>query len=124
MLSEMILEYESDFFSKSFCDNKQNLENRIHDDFIEFGKSGQMFNKTSIINFLNNLDENRDIEIENFKLKNVSHNVLMAHYISNEKEIKIKALRTSIWVYEDSDWKLYFHQGTIIEEMHHEYEIR
>ena len=36
---------------------------------IEFGKSGQVFNKNLIIEYLSNLDSDRDIEIKNFEVK-------------------------------------------------------
>lgn len=115
MIGQLILEYEMDFFRKEFCDNIQDLKNRIHDEFIEFGKSGKVFDKDSIINYLSNLDSDRDIEIQNFVLKDLKDDVLIANYISNEKETGTKALRTSIWIKEYSDWKLYFHQGTVTE---------
>lgn len=115
IIEQLILGYEMDFFKKEFCDNMQNLNNRIHDEFIEFGKSGQVFDKDSIINYLNNLDSDRDIDIQSFVLKDLKDDILVANYISNEKETGTKALRTSIWIKEHSDWKLYFHQGTITE---------
>ena len=112
-LEQQILKYENDLFIKTFCDDIQNLNNRIHDEFIEFGKLGQVFDKNSIIEYLNNLDTDRDIEILSFQTKNIKEDLIIVNYISYEKEIKIKALRTSIWKKECSDWKLYFHQGTI-----------
>lgn len=112
-LEQRILEYENDFFNKEFCDNLQKLNNRIHDEFIEFGKSGQVFDKSSIIKYLNNLYSDRDIEIQDFEIKNLKDDLIIVNYISNEKEEGIKALRTSIWVKEYTDWKLYFHQGTV-----------
>jgi hypothetical protein len=111
-LKQEILKYESDFFIKRFCDSIQNLEDRIHDEFIEFGKSGHIFDKRSIVEYLSNLEADRDIDILSFEIKNISENLLIANYISYEKGIKTKALRTSIWKKEYSDWKLYFHQGT------------
>ena len=112
-LDQQILKYENDFFIKRFCDDIQNLIDRIHDEFIEYGKSGQVFDKNSIIKYLNNLDTDRDIEILSFKIKNIKEDLVIANYISYEKEIEAKALRTSIWKKECSDWKLYFHQGTV-----------
>ncbi|MGN9166363.1 nuclear transport factor 2 family protein [Tissierellaceae bacterium HCP3S3_D8] len=114
-LEQQILKYENEFFIKRFCDDIQNLNDRIHDEFIEFGKSGQVFDKDSIVKYLNNLDTDRDIEILSFKIKNIKEDLIIANYISYEKEIEIKALRTSIWKKELSDWKLYFHQGTVVE---------
>ncbi len=114
-LEQQILKYENDFFKKEFCDNIQNLNNRIHDEFIEFGKSGQVFDKNSIIIYLNNLDSNRDIEIEDFEIKRLKDDLIIANYISDEKEEDIEALRTSIWIKDNSGWKLFFHQGTVKE---------
>lgn len=114
-LEQQILEYENDFFSKKFCENIKNLNNRIHDDFIEFGKSGKVFDKDSIVQYLNNLETDRDIEIYSFEIKIVKEGFLVANYISDEKEIDKRALRTSIWINENENWKLYFHQGTITE---------
>ena len=114
-LEKQILKYEYDFFIKKFCDDAQNLNDRIHDEFIEFGKSGEVFDKNSIIEYLNNLDTDRDIEILSFEIKNLKEDFVLANYISNENEDGIKALRTSIWVKENMNWKLYFHQGTITE---------
>lgn len=111
-IGQLILRYEKDFFRKIFCDDKQNLVKRIHDEFMEIGKSGQVFDKNSIIDYLSHLDTDRDIEIQNFVLKGLKEDILIANYITNEKGIETKALRTSIWINENSDWKLYFHQGT------------
>ena len=113
IIEKIILGYEMDFFRKVFCDNIQNLEDRIHDEFMEIGKSGQVFDKNSIINYLSHLATDRDIEIQEFVLKYLRDDILVANYISNEKETDALALRTSIWVKEHSDWKLYFHQGTV-----------
>ncbi len=114
-LEEIILDYENDFFRKDFCDNYRNLDKRIHDEFFEIGKSGQVFYKDKIIDYLNNLDSDRDIRIIDFKTKDLKNGLLMANYIADEKELGINTLRTSIWVIEDGDWKLLFHQGTITE---------
>lgn len=114
-LDKLILEYENDFFKKDFCDKIQNLNNRIHDEFIEYGKSGHIFNKNLIIEYLSNLNSDRDIEIKKFGIKLIKDDLVIANYISDEKEIKTKALRTSIWIKENSDWQLFFHQGTPME---------
>ncbi|MBW4827786.1 MAG: DUF4440 domain-containing protein [Clostridiaceae bacterium] len=114
-IEQLILKYEMDFFRKEFCDNIQNLKNRIHDEFIEFGKSGQVFDNNSIIKYLNHLDSDRDIEIQHFEIKDLKDDLIVANYVSNEIEEGIKALRTSIWVKEYTNWKLYFHQGTVTE---------
>ena len=111
-LEDLILGYENDFFRKEFCNNLDNLNNRIHDEFIEFGKSGQVFDKNYIVEYLNNLGFKRDIMIQDFQLKQPKDGVVIANYITSEKKEGGKTLRTSIWIKENSNWKLYFHQGT------------
>lgn len=109
-LEELILQYENEFFKKEFCNNIKNLDNRIHDKFIEFGSSGKVYDKNTIIKYLNALDKDRDIKIVSFKIKEIKDNLIIANYISCKEELQ--ALRTSIWIRDMTDWKLYFHQGT------------
>ena len=114
-IEQIILKYENDFFSKEFCEKIQNLDSRIHDGFVEFGKSGIMFDKGSIIDYLSHLVTDRKIVILDFRIKYLKDDIVMANYITYEKEISTKALRTSIWINDDCDWKLIFHQGTTTE---------
>ena len=111
-LEQLILMYEKDFFKRSFCNEKHNLDHRIHDEFMEFGQSGCVYYKDSIIDYLINLTSDRDIEIKNFALKKIKEDIVIVHYISLDRGSETSAVRTSIWMKVDYDWKLYFHQGT------------
>lgn len=115
MLKEELLEYEKDFYRKSFCDKRENLDARIDDEFFEFGKSGKIYNKLDVIESLSRLDRDRNIEITSFEIKVLEGEVVMTNYISHEKDISISCLRTSIWKKADEKWRLCFHQGTIME---------
>jgi len=112
LMNEKILQYEKDFFSFKFCSNRANLENRLAKDFFEYGKSGMIHTRENTINSLASLTEDRRIEIINFELTVLSEDVLLVHYTSWHKDDDLYTLRTSIWRYEDGEWKLYFHQGT------------
>jgi hypothetical protein len=59
------------------------------------------------------LSEDKKFDIMQFQLDKLSENVILAHYISHDKDDNSYALRTSIWKKEDKEWKLYFHQGTL-----------
>ena len=111
-ITDLILEYEKDFFDKNFCDNRSNLEERLAPNFIEYGKSGKTYDRGNAIKALCDLPQNRQIEITNFKVSQLSCDALLARYISHDLKDDAYALRTSIWKYEDGKWKLYFHQGT------------
>ena len=114
-LKQLILQYEKDFFKKGFCNKRYNLELRIHDEFMEFGQSGCVYYKDSIIDYLINLPTDKDIEIRNFDLKQIKEDIAIVHYISLDRDSDTSAVRTSIWMKVDCDWKLYFHQGTLAE---------
>jgi len=111
-INDLILKYENDFFSKDFCNIQENLENRLSKDFTEYGKSGTIHNRERTINALQSITQDRDIEITNFTLTQLSENTLLARYTSHHKNPNTQALRTSIWKQENKQWKLYFHQGT------------
>lgn len=111
-LEDHILEYENDFFKKEFCQNKDNLNKRIHHEFMEIGQSGVVYNKESIIDYLSNLDGDRSIEILDFKIKQIKDDLVVANYLSKDKTDNSKTLRTSIWTKERTEWSLFFHQGT------------
>ena len=112
-MKELILSYEKDFFSKSFCNNIKNLENRLSKEFYEYGKSGSVYDRAAVIKSLNNLPSDRQIEILEFKLTELSECVLLANYITHHKDNNSYVMRTSIWKIEEKIWKLFFHQGTI-----------
>lgn len=111
-ITSHILEYENDFFKKEFCQNKENLNKRIHNEFMEIGQSGILYNKESIIDYLNNLNQDRPIEILDFNARQIRDELVIANYLSKDKSDKTKALRTSIWVKEKTGWTMLFHQGT------------
>lgn len=111
-MKDLILQYEKDFFSAEFCSNRANLDSRFSKDFFEYGKSGTVYDRECSMNALMRLSKDRQIQITQFELTTLSENVLLIHYISHNKEDNSYALRTSIWKMENSNWKLYFHQGT------------
>ena len=111
MLEKLLYQYEQDFFSMEFCKKKENLEERLHKDFMEYGKSGIIFYREETIEELSQLTKNRDIKIMDFKCTMLSDKTALIHYVFLYND-KTKVLRTSIWKEEAGKWQLYFHQGT------------
>jgi len=112
-MTNIILQYEKDFFSKTFCNNREKLENRFSKDFIEYGKSGFVYDREDVITSLLGLSKDRNIDIIQFSLTALCENILLARYISHHVDDNSYALRTSVWRYEDDSWKIFFHQGTM-----------
>lgn len=99
---------------------KQLMYYRLHDfetilseDFIEFGTSGKVYDKTSQLSFVNEkgLAEIQFI-ITNFCVNLLSENIAHVTYQTESIADNSKSLRSSIWRYKNTHWSLYFHQGT------------
>ena len=85
----------------------------IDDTYEEIGKSGSIYNKKDVIQELNNLKEDRNIEIYNFKCNKISNNIYLVHYITKNNDKNI--YRTSIWK-EENNLKIIFHQASEYKE--------
>ncbi|WP_392535854.1 DUF4440 domain-containing protein [Nostoc sp. C117] len=91
----------------------------LADEFIEFGSSGRVFDKQQIIKSLENepIEPLTQISITEFKTLVLATGVVLVTYrivkhISGEQPVD--SLRSSIWKLIDNQWKIIFHQGTVI----------
>ena len=107
-LRNIILEYEKEFFKKSFCENDQAVSDRLDANYLEFGQSGKIYHRNEIVEYLRNAGD-RSIEIIDFRLEKLCKSCCIAKYRC-ENDGK-NAFRTSIWIQIDNQWKLKFHQG-------------
>ena len=85
----------------------------LADEFREFGKSGRVYDKASLVQTLADErpspDEER-IEAAGFALLPVSADAALLTYRSTCAGTS--ALRSSLWIYRDGRWQMLFHQGT------------
>ncbi len=96
------------------------LESVLADDFVEFGKSGRRYDKTTTIAAL--LEEGgadrvstQSLEMDNIQLLDLAEDVVLLTYALNSSEKQtgpIPTLRSSIWRRSNLNWQLVFHQGT------------
>ncbi len=97
--------------------NSEKLNNLLADDFTEFGKSGRIYDKQSVIKSLSN-ESFVNHSIIDFKVKQLSEDVFLITYktIQNKTENHsgTDSLRSSIWKKYTDGWKIIFHQGTSI----------
>lgn len=93
----------------------------LADDFIEFGSSGSVYDKPTILDALamepaSGLEA--AIESDDFAIRILSDDAVLLTYrtISRSSELGVErhALRSSIWQQIDGRWQMSFHQGTIV----------
>ena len=89
------------------------FETILSEDFIEFGTSGEIYDKTAQLSFINEKGfTETPFIITNFCVNLLSKNIAHVTYQKESKVGGSNSLRNSIWRYENSRWYLYFHQGT------------
>ena len=103
---ENILELEKSLFKYDYMSNKEYLNNIIADNYKELGKSGILFNKDDVVNYLLSQQRDRDIEMYNFSGEELMPDLWIVHYITLSDNKKI--YRTSIWKHD----KIIFHQAS------------
>ncbi len=97
--------------------NKKRLDELLSEDFLEFTSVGSITNKKDVLKRLPK-QSLLNWKVSNFKIKQLSEDVLMATYKAEKKNMKDNnitlSLRTSIWKNTNNNWQMVFHQGTLI----------
>lgn len=112
---EMLLKLEMSLWIKETRGSYEYLNQVLHNDFVEFGKCGKIYQKKDI---LKDLDVNIDaiFPFKHLNVKQIGESSFLLTYQAEvyENGASIKSNRSSIWVGID-DFQLLFHQGTLAE---------
>ena len=82
------------------------LASLIADDFLEFGRSGRIWTRDSILELLTTGPSSAPVPMDRFEATELAEGVALVTYhgaIAN---------RCSVWVRRDGRWQMRFHQGT------------
>ena len=83
----------------------------LHDDFIEFGSTGRVYNKELLLGMLEG-EPSSNVTIRDLAVRPLSSDTALVTYLSVGQSGK-EARRSSVWV-RDDEWRMIFHQGTRI----------
>lgn len=97
--------------------NEETLKALLAEDFREFGSSGRVFYRQSIVAAL--ADEVAgepvpDEVIADFEVVQIGDGAALATYRIARPEPASQSLRSSLWVRREGGWQMLFHQGTRI----------
>ena len=90
------------------------LASLLASEFLEFGSSGRVFDRATVLEALVQGDRPR-VVLENFKANVIAQGVILVTYISRSvpgARWTPPALRSSLWCRREERWQLVFHQGT------------
>ena len=82
------------------------LASLIADDFLEFGRSGRVWTRESILELLKTGPSSDPGLMERFEATELADGVALVTYHG------ARANRCSVWVWRDGRWQMRFHQGT------------
>lgn len=105
---------ETSLFLKEYLNDKDYLEKIFHPDFMEIGKTGNIYRKKETIEALYGSDD-RNIQVRSFNVRMMSLDTYVVNYVSIHED-GTRVQRTSIWMETLLGLVLYFHQGTIIKD--------
>jgi ribonuclease HI len=87
----------------------------LAEDFVEFGSSGQVWNRQTILDLLEGENEFTAPALEEMRCEPIGPDAALVTYKTVGPEnagARNRTLRSSIWVRKAGLWKVRFHQGT------------
>jgi hypothetical protein len=100
--------------------SRERLEQLLHPDFYEVGRSGRTYDRATVILHLAAQESQPIIESGAFALSELAPGVALLTYRSAlsdpERGRSYHALRSSLWVKTSSGWQMRYHQGTAAAE--------
>lgn len=84
----------------------------VHPDFVELGASGRRWDRDSIIESLTTSPEAPEAQIVDMVPVLVAKGVVHLRYVAATSQRR--SHRSSIWLHDESGWRIWFHQGTRI----------
>lgn len=117
-VARLLIELETALHQVQIRQDSEKLHELLHDEFVEIGRSGNLYNKQQVIESLTEQRDRPAIHAENFKMSLIDEGVALLTYESFYRDgagiIARKTLRASIWKQDlnNDRWQMRFHQGT------------
>ena len=103
-------ELETSLHRRHIRNSPQAVSDLLDDEFVEFGKSGLIYDKRLTVELLRDDDSDLIPEVRDFRIRALAPNVVLVTYRSGRGDLF--ALRSSIWRLCGGKWRMTFHQGT------------
>jgi hypothetical protein len=115
--AELLFELETSLHRRQVRNSRTAVSELLADEFLEFGSSGRVWDKTAIMALLGNETLDVQIMVEDSRAKFLAPDVALVTYVARPHGVpaaSIATLRSSIWKLLGDRWQMVFHQGTRI----------
>ena len=100
--------------------SRERLEELLHPEFHEVGRSGRPYSRKAIVDFLAAQESQPAVVSEAFSVSELSPGVALLNYrsahVEQGKRLVNHTLRSSVWIQTNAGWQLRYHQGTAAAE--------
>jgi hypothetical protein len=113
-VGEELRNLEAKLLTAAVRRDRSQIEALLAEEFCEFGSSGRVFSRASIVEEIAGESERR-IEMKDFACEVLGAGAALVRYRSVRRgvgEPDVEALRSSVWVERGGRWQVLFHQGT------------
>jgi hypothetical protein len=113
-LKEIIYKLETDLLKPEIRSSIEKLGDLLADDFIEYGSSGLIYDKDTILKRLPK-EIPPSYFLYDFEIFVLSGNIIQTRFKTDKINLdntKTVSLRNSLWRKNGDIWQIFFHQGT------------
>jgi hypothetical protein len=100
--------------------SRERLNQLLHPQFHEVGRSGRAYTRETIVSFLAKQETQPAVVSEAFAVAELGPGVALltfrSAHLENDNILVNHTLRSSVWVKTDAGWQLRYHQGTAAAE--------
>lgn len=93
---------------------RERLEQLLHPQFQEVGRSGQRYDRDTVLRYLCQAPGPTALAAQDYALQTLAPDCVLLRYVSQHRHgTQVQtALRASIWRHGEPGWQLFYHQGT------------
>ena len=114
-IAELLLRCEQSLLDPAIRRDRNRVYELLAEDFIEFGASGRVWSRDQVVELLATEDF-QPPAMEAFECCVLAPRVALVTYRTVHRDAqtgaRTAAVRSSIWMAQEGNWKVRFHQGT------------
>jgi hypothetical protein len=102
--------------------NAEAVQDLLAEEFREFGSSGRVYSRDSIVEALQiealQTEIPKQLLLESFEARRLASDLALVTYRAlseHPRTAPVRSLRSSLWVFRRGRWQMLFHQGTRME---------
>jgi hypothetical protein len=107
---------ELQLLKRSVRQDAEKVDALLHPDFFEFGASGRRWDRREIMEMMAaepaRSSDDHDVAVSDLAGLRLANGLVLVTYTSQDRQRRCR--RSSIWGRTGAEWRVLFHQGTVI----------